>query len=266
MFTNPVLFAAVGDVHGRMHAMVRLLGDWERRTGNKLRFVLQVGDFEPTRDAEDLASMPVPEKYRSLGDFADFHEDRAAFPWPVWFVGGNHEPFAFLDTMRYGGSVAHNCHYFGRAARVSIGGMQIAALSGIARPTGPDGRPHYKPGWKALSYFSDRDLARAGDGDITDIVILHEWPLGVAGPNETAGKRRTGGGLGPGNEQARALVNRLAPRLVLAGHTHWPHRSQVSERTRFVGLGHIDKGRDAFAVFRRETSGEIIEIPDETAA
>ena len=66
---TPTIFAAVGDVHGRMHAMVRPLTDWERRTKQRLSFVLQVGDFEAVRDAEELASMPVPEKYRLLGDF-----------------------------------------------------------------------------------------------------------------------------------------------------------------------------------------------------
>jgi lariat debranching enzyme len=53
--TSAAVFAAVGDVHGHMHAMVRLLSDWEKRTKHRLAFVLQVGDFEAVRDAEDLA-------------------------------------------------------------------------------------------------------------------------------------------------------------------------------------------------------------------
>jgi len=49
----------------------------------------------------------------------------------------------------------------------------------------------------------------------------------------------------------RALVGLLEPRLVLAGHAHWPHRSRLSERTQFIGLAHIEKGRDAFMVSPR---------------
>jgi hypothetical protein len=95
-----------------------------------------------------------------------------------------------------------------------------------------------------------------------DILLLHEWPRGAATAEAAAGQRRAGDIGGPGNDDARALVDLLEPRLVLAGHTHWPHRSWLSKRTQFIGLGHIDKGRDAFAVFRRDEEGELTEIID----
>jgi len=90
--TQELFFAAVGDVHGQMHEMVRLLSAWEGRAGRALAFVLQVGDFEPVRDQKDLDTVAAPMCYRKLGDFPDFHSGRATFPWPVWFIGGNHEP------------------------------------------------------------------------------------------------------------------------------------------------------------------------------
>ena len=257
----PTIFAAVGDVHGRMHAMVRLLTDWERRTKQRLSFVLQVGDFEAVRDAEDLASMPVPEKYRLLGDFADFHQDRSAFPWPVWFIAGNHEPFAFLQTMPRGGQVAYNCHYLGRAGQADFAGLRISWLGGISTALGA---LHKSPtrNWRSHAYITDKDLDRVVAQGRADILLLHEWPRGAATPAQAAGRRRTGGPDGPGSEDARALVDLLEPRLVLAGHAHWPHRSRLSERTQFIGLAHIDKGRDAFVVFRREEDGELTEITD----
>jgi lariat debranching enzyme len=258
MPTDPVVFAAVGDVHGRMHAMVRLLCDWERRTGARLRFVLQVGDFEPTRDAEDLATMPVPEKYRSLGDFADYHEGRSRFPWPVWFIGGNHEPFGFLESMCHGGAVADNCRFIGRAERIVIGGMRVAALSGIAPPASVVRRGR-GTGYKSCAYFTDKEVDRVLAGGPADILMLHDWPDGAATVRDAAGKRR---GAGIGNDRARALVDLLAPRIVIAGHMHWAHRADLSDRSRFVGLAHVDKARDAFAVFRRETDGAIVEIAE----
>jgi hypothetical protein len=244
-----------------MHAMVRLLTDWERRTKLRLSFVLQAGDFEPVRDPEDLASMPVPEKYRTLGDFADFHEERATFPWPVWFIAGNHEPFTFLQTMPRGGQVAHNCHYLGRAGQADLDGLRVSYLGGISTALGALHK-YFMRGWRSHAYFTDKDLDRVVAQGPADILLLHEWPRGAATRAEAAGRRRAGGLGGPGNEDTRALVDLLEPRLVLAGHAHWPHRSRLSERTQFIGLAHIDKGRDAFVVFRADPDGELAEITD----
>jgi lariat debranching enzyme len=257
----PAVFAAVGDVHGHMHAMVRLLSDWEQRTKHRLSFVLQVGDFEPVRDAEDLASTPGPAKYRSLGDFADFHQDRAEFPWPVFFIAGNHEPFAFLQTMPRGGQVAHNCHYLGRAGQTDFDGLRVSWMGGIATASGALTK-HPTRDWKSHAYITDKDLDNVMVQGRTDILLLHEWPRGAATLAEAAGYRRSGGIDGPGSEDARALVDLLGPRLVLAGHSHWPHRSLLSERTQFIGLGHIDKERDAFVVFQYDEGGDLTEITD----
>lgn len=42
-------FAAVGNVHGHMHRMVRCIQDRAARAHRVPAFVLQVGDFEPHR-------------------------------------------------------------------------------------------------------------------------------------------------------------------------------------------------------------------------
>ncbi|MDJ0554323.1 MAG: metallophosphoesterase [Microcoleaceae cyanobacterium MO_207.B10] len=97
MFDNhqDIYFAVVGDVHGHIYKMIGLLQNWENYSGQKLTFILQVGDFEPHRNEADLATMDAPTKYRKLGDFPDFYEQRSIFPWPIWFIGGNHEPYGF---------------------------------------------------------------------------------------------------------------------------------------------------------------------------
>jgi len=56
--TQDIFFAAVGDVHGNMHSMVRDLKAWEKKHNHQLAFVLQVGDFEPQRDEADLVTTP----------------------------------------------------------------------------------------------------------------------------------------------------------------------------------------------------------------
>lgn len=264
---HEVHFAAVGDVHGQMHAMVRLLSDWERRAGRRLAFVLQVGDFEPTRDEEDLQTLAAPAKYRKLGEFSDFHSGRSTFPWPIWFIGGNHEPYGFLDTMPNGGLVAPNCHYLGRAGRVELLGLRIVGLSGIFSPNGIEGRPPVSEiattKKKLYTYFSQDDVTRALEGGPADIVMVHDWPERAVAPADQAelvGRRRYRTPEGPGNAYARMLVDLLDPQLVLAGHLHWRYRSWITTTTRFAALGHIDTEREAFAVFRVDSEKAIVEI------
>jgi hypothetical protein len=254
----PGLFAVVGDVHGEMHTMVRLLQEWERTNQERLSFVLQVGDFQPIRDAADLASTPVPAKYRRMGDFADFYEERSEFPWPVRFIGGNHEPFGLLNSMPKGGDVAYHCHYLGRAGAINHAGLRIGYLSGISPPESPrrQRRAAKCPG----PYYTEHDLSRATAAGRVDLLLLHQWPEGAIDRPEASGRRRAAGASDPGSETARILVELLQPQVVFAGHMHWPHRSRLSERTTFYGLAHIDQGRDAFAVFRAAEGGIVVEI------
>lgn len=86
------VMALVGDVHGFQHRMVALLHDLERQQGVSITAVLQVGDFEAHRHEADVATMAAPQKVRTLGDFHQYYEGNTVFPWPLYFIGGNHEP------------------------------------------------------------------------------------------------------------------------------------------------------------------------------
>ena len=102
--TNDVYFAVVGDVHGQFFLTRRLLQELEHRllqeTATKLDFVLQVGDLECHRDEEDMATMAAPAAKRRLGDFRECCLDGHPWPWPTYFIGGNHECFGWLDAPR----------------------------------------------------------------------------------------------------------------------------------------------------------------------
>lgn len=106
-----------------MDAMVRALSKWERGHGRPLDFVLQVGDFEPHRDEADLATMAAPSRYRVLGDFPDYAAGRRRFPWPLYFVGGNDEPYGLLDRLAPGDAIVGNCTYLGRVGVHRIAGL-----------------------------------------------------------------------------------------------------------------------------------------------
>jgi Icc-related predicted phosphoesterase len=257
----------VGDVHGDMHAMVRLLDQWEKQQGRALDFVLQVGDFEPHRHEQDLQSASIPPKYRSLGDFADFVAGRASFRRPVYFIGGNHEPYGFLETIPSGGEVAPDCHYLGRVARLKRDGLVIVGLTGIYKESAFSGRPPLSAFGsapkKAFTYFSEEDIERALAFGRADVLVLHDWPLGAITAEQRKAVRAPssrGSAAGNiGNPWARELVDRLRPRLVVAGHMHWRHRSRIGPSL-FAAMGHIDTGRDALGVFTVREDGEIEEV------
>lgn len=258
-------FAAVGDVHGAMHAMVRLLAAWEREHRRRLDFVLQVGDFEPHRDERDLETASIPEKYRDLGDFADFHAGRATFAWPVHFIGGNHEPYGYLDQFPSGGELVPNCRYLGRVGRATLAGLTVVSLTGIYAEQGLAGRPPLETiattKKKLYTYYTQDEVDRALGFGRADVLVLHEWPRGAIDPAriDLTGRHRARDPEAIGSETARALVESLRPKLVVAGHMHWPHRSVIGP-SKFAALGHIDTGPDALGVFEVRGDGSIVEI------
>lgn len=239
-------FAAVGDVHGRQRAMVRLLRQAERRHGISLDLVLQVGDFEPHRDGADVESMDAPARYRMLGDFVAFHQGTERFPWPVYFIAGNHEPVAFLEPQAQGGLVAPNCRYLGRVGTMDRGGMSVAWLGGIAGD-----RPSF-------AHFTVAEWEAALKLAQPEVLMLHDWPIDLPG-GELEGGRRC---AALGNVQARLLVDQLQPSLVVCGHIDRRHRAELvydDRKVRVCCLAAVRMGVDAIAIFER-TPGGIREL------
>jgi len=70
-----------GDIHGHWLAFREAILLCQAEA--PLDLVLQVGDAQPIRDLQDLAFMPVPEKYRQFGSYAQIQE-----PWPVPMLEG----------------------------------------------------------------------------------------------------------------------------------------------------------------------------------
>jgi len=140
---KPCRFAAVGDVHGQFGSMVCLLQRWEADHSTAIDFVLQVGDLEAHRHEADLQTMAAPSKHRVLGDFHRVMSGELRLPWPVFFIGGNHEPYGWLEEHPEGFELCPNLHYLGRAGVHRIGPLRVAALSGIHRlETYAVPRPH----------------------------------------------------------------------------------------------------------------------------
>lgn len=255
------IFAAVGDTHGHMHAMVRLLAGREQRLNKALAFVLQVGDFEPHRHETDLATMAAPTKYKKLGDFSSYARGASAFPWPIYFIGGNHEPYGFLDANPQGFELVHNCHYLGRVGLVEQYGLRIAGVSGIYREDvfkqpRPDAADIEKISNKQFAYFNEQDIDQALALDPVDILMLHDWPSNIIAPADAGQfeqQRRSVTYHEVGNGYARFLVDTLRPKLVLCGHMHKPYRTSIQHPTGEISqiccLASVEQGKESIAVF-----------------
>lgn len=270
--SNDTIFAAVGDVHGHHHEMVRLIEERESQTGKRIAFVLQVGDFEPHRNEPDLESMAAPAKYRVLGDFPDFYSGEFKFPWPVYFIGGNHEPYGFLDTATPGEAVAENCVYLGRAGAAQISGLKVVGLSGIfnvdkfsdPRPRVSELKTRKK---KDYTYFNEDDVDRIVNFGRADILMVHEWPADIIAETDRGlfeQQRRSMRYDSVGNEYARILIDLVSPRLVLCGHMHKKYRNQIHSRSGAAVdvccLSNVQQGADSLAFFQIGEDGAIAEI------
>lgn len=269
----PVRFAAVGDIHGGMHAMIRLVAAKQKELGTTIDFVLQTGDFEPMRNEADLATMAAPQKYRALGDFPEFFAGRAEFPWPVYFIGGNHEPYGYLDETPDGATLIKNCHYFGRTGSADIGGLRVAGISGIhsenhyqeLRPPAAEIDRHAN---KLYTYFNEHDIAKMLEYGQPDILLMHDWPAGIiAEADQHLFVKELGSGRFAtiGSSVLRDLVDLLQPRLVLCGHMHRAYRATLSYADGTTGhvccLPEIAAGIEAVAVFEVKGDGGIEELP-----
>lgn len=268
-------FAAVGDVHGHFGSMVRLLQAAERKRGILLEFVLQVGDLEPVRDEAGLATVAAPSKYRHMGDFPAVASGRLALPWPVYFIGGNHEPHGFLEQMMDGGEVAPNCHYLGRVFSGPLHGLSVAGLSGIFSERWHDQpRPVFgqvsNVSLKRWTYFCQADvdrLLRQCSGHAVDVLLLHDWPRGVVTPANLGRLRRRNPRIQintVGNEAGAILVEALRPKLVLCGHMHLPLVATLScqsgQQVPVRCLASTAEELESIAIFEVDDVGGIHEV------
>lgn len=215
------IIAVVGDVHGRW---TELASQLELARGfldgpDELEAVFQVGDAEPTLGEGQLQEVfAKPDRHR-LGDFHRVASGEIALPAPLFFIGGNHEPWRTLDRngglVRGGGPIAPGVHFLGRSGVVEVAGMRVAFLSGIRRPDGPTlPTPQARDALESPredGYFVQEELDELRGASSPDLLLTHDWPAGSDFVHKTAWA---------GDEEIAQVVRRLRPIASFHGHLH----------------------------------------------
>jgi hypothetical protein len=221
MGSRQKIIAVVGDVHGRWAELAAQLEIARRFLDgpDELDAILQVGDAEPTLGEEQLREVYAKPERHKLGDFDRVASGEIVLPAPLYFIGGNHEPWRTLDRngglVRGGAPIARGVHFLGRSGVVEVAGMRVAFLSGIRRPDGPTlptsqardalGSP------REDGFFVQDEIDRLQAVSSPDLLLTHDWPVGSGFVHKTAWA---------GDEEIARVVRRLRPIASFHGHLH----------------------------------------------
>ncbi|XP_037037477.1 lariat debranching enzyme [Bradysia coprophila] len=177
--------AIEGCAHGELEKIYDTIALIEKEQNYKVDLLLCCGDFQATRNEDDLHCMAIPKKFYDMCTFYKYYSGEKVAPILTIFIGGNHEASNYLQELPYGGWVAPNIYYLGYAGCVNVNGIRIAGLSGIYK-----GFDFFKGHFEFSPYSEDtkrsvyhiRQLEvyrlKQLSGQI-DICMSHDWPRGV---------------------------------------------------------------------------------------
>lgn len=271
-----ITFAALGDVHGQINRAAALITRAEVNLGERFQFILQVGDLEAYRTTADLATMYAPLRGKKLHDFPMYNAGEETFPRPMYFIGGNHEAYGFLEEGVQGMTLAPHFHFLGRAGLQDIQGLQVMYLSGGYDPeVFESGRQNAVPAdihdddWETqfrLACFTRKDLATLEGYSRPDVFLVHVWPAGLVRKEDHENGEPAHRKLRyqeTGVKAVRELIETVKPKLVLCGHHHRRYQRWIEDHTGqntlVQCLGEVRQGEQSLAVFRFE-EGKIQEV------
>ncbi|XP_035915197.1 lariat debranching enzyme [Anopheles stephensi] len=177
--------AIEGCAHGELEKIYDLIGSIQAEQNIAVDLLICCGDFQSTRNLQDLQCMAVPQKHLDMCSFYKYYSGEKKAPILTLFIGGNHEASNYLQELPYGGWVAPNIYYLGYAGVVDCNGIRIGGISGIFK--GHDflkGRfefPPYDEASKRSVYHQRQiDVFRLKQLTPTvDVMLSHDWPRGI---------------------------------------------------------------------------------------
>jgi Icc-related predicted phosphoesterase len=205
----------VGDLHGQISVIGRIVATLDRRFGFAPEMIVQVGDWG---------------FFAHEGEWARVLRGEISLPIPIYVVHGNHDGYA--ETMAAAAGIASlpQLHVFppgGDCWTVDVGGEQLSLLGlggayDAPTTTPSDGIP-----------FTERDPAiavarwEAAGAPAIDLLITHEAPTGCG----ALGEQRYGSPWRSGSLGIRRLWERINPALMVCGHYHQELARTEGDRT-----------------------------------
>ncbi|XP_026738294.1 lariat debranching enzyme isoform X2 [Trichoplusia ni] len=196
--------------------------------------------------------MAVPDKYQHMCSFYKYYSGERKAPILTIFIGGNHEASNYLQELPYGGWVAPNIYYLGRAGVVKFGNLRIGGLSGIYK-----GQDYLQGHWECLPYsqcsmrtvyhIRSIDVFRLSQlKDKVHVMLSHDWPRGITDYGDTNLLLKYKPFLREdiesnqlGSVPAMKLLHTLKPDYWFAAHLHCQYAALIGHdngETKFLAL------------------------------
>ena len=272
---NALNIIITGCIHGCMEKMYEDIQKYEKEKNIKIDLVLCTGDFECMRNENDLKFLSCPEKYREMGSFYKYYNSKLKAPYLTIFIGGNHESSNYLEQNYYGGYVAENIYYLGRAGVINVKGIRIGGVSGIFNKFDYF-RGHFEKDEKDIkgdkkSIFHLREFEIAKISHIKnkiDIFMTHDWPTNLIDEKdqkkvfkikphfEKDAKQGTLGSF-PGE----FILKFLKPYYYICGHMHFYYNNKIDD-TKIYAFDKCLKNRHYFDLIEVKQSINAIEKED----
>ncbi|KAM3966203.1 lariat debranching enzyme [Aphomia sociella] len=245
--------AVEGCAHGELEKIYECIETLQEREQIKIDLLICCGDFQSVRNNEDLRAMAVPEKYQHICTFHKYYSGERKAPILTLFIGGNHEASNYLQELPFGGWVAPNIYYIGRAGVVKFGNLRIGGLSGIFK-----GHDYLQGLWECPPYTqgSLRSVYHVRSLDVfrltqlkekVHVMLSHDWPRGITKFGNVENLLRRKQFLRDdiesnqlGSVPAEKLLHELKPDYWFAAHLHCQFAALVEHddktETKFLAL------------------------------
>ncbi|XP_022179807.1 lariat debranching enzyme [Myzus persicae] len=225
--------AIEGCAHGELQQIYSTIALIENRDNIKVDLLICCGDFQATRNIDDLSAMAVPPKYRLMCTFHKYYTGELVAPVLTIFIGGNHEASNHLQELSYGGWAAPNIYYMGLAGVINVGGIRIGGLSGIYKSNDYmrgrfEKQPYTEQTKRSIYHIRQLEVFRMKQlKQPIDIMLSHDWPQGI----ENHGNLKQLLKYKPffetdinegklGSKPTRELLDQLKPKYWFAAHLH----------------------------------------------
>lgn len=235
-----MIVCAAGDIHGAVDRLYADLLAFEAALGRPFAWVLYVGDFGiwPEASRTDRATRD----HGGAGDFPAWFAAKRSAPCPTLFIKGNHEDFAWLDSLD-GPEVLPGLRYLrnGCSFDLAPSSIRVGGIGGCFGPSDFD-RPSKQLQGFARRHYTREEIELLASRGRVDVLLVHDAPAGVRFATHRRGEGYVSEAAG-----LDALIGRVRPRVCFFGHHHTRLDAEIGD-VRCIGLNRVGMPGNLVAV------------------